>query len=362
MPGLALSRLFYEEAVAPILAHRFPGLTHAAGRLDTGSEVLGFDTPRSMDHWWGPRVTVFLRSEDFTAQLADEIKQAMGNELPLEVGGFPTHMHEIDVANNTVIMARTDQRPINHMVTVTTARDFFGSYLGVQPLDGLTPRDWLAIPEQNLRTVASGGVWHDGPGEVTRARETLRWYPDDVWRYLLAAQWRRIEQEEAFPGRCAEVGDELGSRVVAARLVREVMHLAFLLERQYMPYSKWLGTAFSRLAVRQRPGARAARRAGRQRLAGAAAAAERGLRDGRADAQRARPERTGRGHRLALPRAPVSGHPRRPLRGGPARGDHRRSSQAVAAKSGQYDAVGDSTDLMHARWFGRLRALYDRAT
>jgi hypothetical protein len=47
-------------------------------------------------------------------------------------------------------------------------------------------------------------------------------------------------------GRCAEVGDELGSRVVAARLVREVMHLAFLLEQQYLPYSKWLGTAFAR--------------------------------------------------------------------------------------------------------------------
>ncbi len=76
----------------------------------------------------------------------------------------------------------------------------------------------------------------------------LRWYPNDVWRYLLLAQWR-IEQVEAFPGRCAEAGDELGSRLVAARLVRELMHLAFLLEQQYMPYSKWLGTAFARLHV-----------------------------------------------------------------------------------------------------------------
>jgi len=64
---------------------------------------------------------------------------------------------------------------------------------------------------------------------------------------VLKAQWRRIEQAEAFSGRCAEVGDELGSRVVAARQVREVMHLAFLLERECMPYSKWLGTAFARL-------------------------------------------------------------------------------------------------------------------
>lgn len=59
--------------------------------------------------------------------------------------------------------------------------------------------------------------------------------------------WRRIEQEEAFPGRCAEVVSDLGSRVVTARLVRDLMRLCFLIERTYAPYSKWLGSAFGRL-------------------------------------------------------------------------------------------------------------------
>jgi hypothetical protein len=248
IPGLELSRLFYDEAVAPILAKHFRGLAHAAGRLDSGSEVLGFDTPRSMDHWWGPRVTLFLRAEDFTQTLADEVRRVLADELPFEIHGFSTHMDEVDRATGTVFMAPADQRPINHLVFVTTARTFLSEYLGMHPLDAaLTPADWLAMPEQNLRTVTSGGVWHDDIGELRRAREILNWYPPDVWRYVLAAQWRRIEQEEAFPGRAAEVGDELGSRVVAARLVRELMHLAFLLEQQYLPYSKWLGTGFARL-------------------------------------------------------------------------------------------------------------------
>jgi hypothetical protein len=68
-----------------------------------------------------------------------------------------------------------------------------------------------------------------------------------VWRWLLASQWRRIAQEEAFVGRAAEVGDDLGSRVVTARLVRDLMRLCLLLERAYAPYSKWLGSAFARL-------------------------------------------------------------------------------------------------------------------
>ena len=47
--------------------------------------------------------------------------------------------------------------------------------------------------------------------------------------------------------RCGDVGDELGSRIIAARLVHELMKLCFLMERQYAPYSKWFGTAFAEL-------------------------------------------------------------------------------------------------------------------
>ena len=78
-------------------------------------------------------------------------------------------------------------------------------------------------------------------------RAQLAYYPPDVWRYLLACQWEHIGQEEPFVGRTAEAGDDLGSRLLAAKMARCVMRLAFLLERRYAPYSKWLGTAFSRL-------------------------------------------------------------------------------------------------------------------
>jgi len=75
----------------------------------------------------------------------------------------------------------------------------------------------------------------------------LEYYPKDLWLYLLANQWERIAQEEAFMGRCGQVGDELGSRIVATRLISDIMGLCFLMERQYAPYIKWFGTAFSKL-------------------------------------------------------------------------------------------------------------------
>lgn len=47
--------------------------------------------------------------------------------------------------------------------------------------------------------------------------------------------------------RAGFVGDELGSALIASRLVRDVMSLCFLLEKQYAPYPKWFGTAFKQL-------------------------------------------------------------------------------------------------------------------
>ncbi|MFF5842989.1 DUF4037 domain-containing protein [Streptomyces massasporeus] len=104
----------------------------------------------------------------------------------------------------------------------------------------------LAIPTQRLAEVTAGAIFHDGLGRLIPARAQLAWYPHDLWLHVLACQWQRISQEEAFVGRCGEVDDELGSAVIAARLVRDLMRLCLLMDRRYPPYSKWLGSAFAR--------------------------------------------------------------------------------------------------------------------
>jgi hypothetical protein len=68
-----------------------------------------------------------------------------------------------------------------------------------------------------------------------------------VWLCKLAGQWRRIAEEQPFVGRNGLVGDERGSRLIAARLIRDLMRLAFLIEGRYAPYSKWFGSAFAAL-------------------------------------------------------------------------------------------------------------------
>ena len=64
MTGGELARRFHADVVAPLLAQAMPRLGYAAGRLGTGSDVLGFDDAMSRDHDWGCRLTVLVDGSD----------------------------------------------------------------------------------------------------------------------------------------------------------------------------------------------------------------------------------------------------------------------------------------------------------
>ena len=244
MKGLDLSQVFYEEAVKPLLESEFPNLVYSAGHLGSGSDVLGFDTEQSMDHDWGPKLLIFLGEKNYE-KYHESLDTFLGHNLPTEIRGFPINFDYHD--DGTIVMQLSDDRPLNHGVEIVTIRDFFERYLTVNPLEKMNPIDWVALPEQRLRSIVSGQVFHDGLGQLQSILEKLSYYPNDVWLYLLSTQWQRIAQEEPFLGRCGQVGDELGSRVVGSRLVYDIMKLCFLMEKQYAPYIKWFGTAFSQL-------------------------------------------------------------------------------------------------------------------
>lgn len=243
--GMQLSHDFYFEIVAPLLQKHFPGIEHSAARLGGGSDVLGFDDPTSCDHDWGPRVDLFLSGEDYE-KVGQEVYDVLANTLPFTFKGYSTHFE------NDYLMGDNDQYPIIHRAR-TFSIDFFASrFLGFDPLKEISEIDWLRTTEQQLRTIRSGKVFHDGLSVLNDIKKKLHWYPDDIWIYLMACQWLRIDQEEPFMARCGDVGDELGSRVVAARLVKEIMGLCFYMEKEYAPYTKWFGTAFSKLECAQR--------------------------------------------------------------------------------------------------------------
>ncbi|MEU9449848.1 DUF4037 domain-containing protein [Streptomyces sp. NPDC048277] len=243
LPGLELSRRFYTEAVRSLLEEAAPGIPHTAARIGPGSEVLGYDTERSADHEWGPRLQLFLHPHDVPRHAA-RIRHVLAQHLPKTFHGWPTHFAA--TGDRDVRVMQITDGPVHHRVEVTSVASWFRATLGFDPASGVSPAQWLATPTQLLAEVTAGAVFHDGLHTLSPARAALRWYPHDLWLHVLACQWQRIAQEEAFVGRCGEVGDELGSAVEAGRLVRDLMRLCLLMDRRYPPYGKWLGSAFVR--------------------------------------------------------------------------------------------------------------------
>lgn len=240
--GLDLSRQFYSEIVGPLLAARMPDLSYAAGRLGDGSEVLGFDTAMSADHNYGPTLQLFLPDNEFASR-ATTLMALLDKELPETIAGWSIRFPSFGRPE----AGTPDMLASDHGVELFTLDAWCAKQLGLAPEAALTPIHWLGLPEQRLLTVTAGAVYRDDSGALTALRQRLAYFPRDGWLFKLAAQWSRIGEEMAFVGRTGENGDDLGSRIIAARLVQDVMRLCFLIERRYAPYAKWFGAAFARL-------------------------------------------------------------------------------------------------------------------
>jgi hypothetical protein len=227
--GIDLAASYWKEVVAPLLSRRLPGMQHTAGRLGGGSEVLGLDDATSRDHDWGLRLTLLVPSDQVRP-----VREIL-NELPETFAGLPTRF------------ATTWDPIVSHRVEVTDPVEFVTERLGVDPTVRWGPVDWLSLTGQAVLEVTAGPVFVDTDGRISKFREALAWYPDDLWLHVIACDWQRIDQELPFLGRTGQRGDDVGSRVITARLVRAAVHLGFLLERRWAPYSKWAGSVFRTL-------------------------------------------------------------------------------------------------------------------
>jgi hypothetical protein len=233
--GAELARVFFTEAVEPLLSRAVPGLRYAAGRLGSGSDVLGLDDALSRDHDWGCRLTLLVDEDD--RDQAPKVSQALADGLPERFRGQP------------VRFPVTWDPTVSHQVQVATVADFAVSRLGVDPTVGLSVPDWLILTGQGVLEVIEGPVFVDRTRALGPARSLLAWYPPDVERYVLAAGWQRLCQLLPMMGRTAGAGDELGSRLISAQLAADLMALAFALSRRWAPYAKWRGTVFRSLPV-----------------------------------------------------------------------------------------------------------------
>jgi Domain of unknown function (DUF4037) len=233
--GIELARGFFTDLVRPVLTRELPGLRYAAGRLGSGSDVLGLDDATSRDHDWGCRLTLLVDAAD--QPFVSTVDDLLGRELPESYRGWP------------VRFAMTWDERVHHRVQVDTAGGFAASRLGVDPTGGLSPVDWLSLPGHSVLEVTAGPLFVDMTTELGPLREGLAWYPPDLDRYVLTVAWGNLARLMPSHARTDQRGQHLQSRLIAAAMATELIRLAFLVCRSFMPYEKWFEALFRRLPV-----------------------------------------------------------------------------------------------------------------
>ncbi len=226
MNGLEISRAYFGEYGMPMLEEKFPEqLPHiAAGLFGSGSECFGFDDELSRDHDFDPGFMLLLpgegvidRKQEFALERAYAAlpKEFMGVERPMmaPVGGSRRGVMRMD--------------------------DFFKEKTG-STSGNLTMEQWLAVPSYALAEAVNGQVFFDGSGELTKVREMLAHYPEDVRRKKLAGHLLLAAQagQYNFP-RCLRHGETAAAQLAVIAFAQSVMEIVFLLNDAYQPFYKW---------------------------------------------------------------------------------------------------------------------------
>ncbi len=236
MQGLELSRAFFKEYGEPMLDEQFPELLPylAAGLIGSGSECAGFDDAVSEDHDFEPGFIIFLPGEDVVDRRSAFLLERAYAKLPKEYRGYTRPlMQPAGGARRGVIRIE----------------DFVSSRTGTAD-GGLTVEQWLRIPEQDFFELTNGEIYFDNYGEISRIRELLSYFPEDIRRKKIAGNLLIMAQSGQYNFlRCYDHGETAAAQLAVFEFVKSCTAAVFLLNGKYMPYYKWSFRAMKALPV-----------------------------------------------------------------------------------------------------------------
>ncbi|MEM7034951.1 MAG: DUF4037 domain-containing protein [Chloroflexota bacterium] len=228
-----ISRDFFAQIVKPILEESFPEETAqtAFGIFGYGSEVLRMDDKFSRDHHWGLRIDALMPDAVFQEK-SQAMMQVLAENLPESFQGHALregHLAGAGLSPDSLIACLDRTIGLQHAPK---------TYI-----------EWLNIPEEDIIHLTNGEVWHDPQGSFSAIRNTFnQYYPEPV-RLRRIAHWCRY-----FSGmgtyalkRAILRQNEVYAVTRFATALRLGIQLAFLLDKQYFPYDKWLMAYFEKL-------------------------------------------------------------------------------------------------------------------
>ena len=221
--GMALSRAFYEEYGAPMIAEKFPDYEDkiAVGLVGQGSDCFGYDDISSTDHDWGPEFCMWVTQETYAA-IGQKLETAY-EELPDEFQGYK----------------RMPKNVAKERRGLFIIQDFFENLIGYPDYEQI---NWREVSDYALASVTNGEVFRDDEGIFSALRSKFfNCYPEDI-RYLkMADSAAKFSQAGQYNyNRMLKRDDKVTAQIMMADAAREAMKLQHYIDGVYPPHDKWL--------------------------------------------------------------------------------------------------------------------------
>lgn len=235
MPGLEISKKYYEEYGLPMIHEMFSDVENriAAGLCGQGSECFGFDDEVSRDHDFCAGFCLWLTGEDYE-KFGFKLERAY-SKLPKEYMGLKRSLIS-PVGGN------------RHGVMVID--EFYRSFLGTKGVsDNLDW--WLYVPSHSLACACNGEVFSDPLGIFSSVRQILlAGYPEDVRRKKLSAHIIMAAQSGQYNyGRCISHGESGAAQLAIFEFVKHIISAVYLLNNKYEPFYKWVYRGMRELPI-----------------------------------------------------------------------------------------------------------------
>lgn len=218
--GIDLCYKYYLEYGKPMLMHFQEYLPYMAiGLFGMGSECLEYDDHISIDHDFGPGFVVLL-PQDIYLKIGKQIQEAY-NQLPNEYMGYK----------------RITSKQGSNRVGVFSINDYLSTLIKKVPESN---EGWLNCEDYELLSCVNGRVFDDYYGELTRIRNHLKYYPEDIRKIKLANSVALMAQSGQYNyARCMARYDTLAAQLSLNKFIEETLSCVYLLNKQYKPFYKW---------------------------------------------------------------------------------------------------------------------------
>ncbi len=217
-------RNFYNAYGEPMIHACFPEYEKriAVGLAGEGSDCFGFDDEISQDHDYEVGFCMWLTEEDY---------RQIGAKLQMEY---------------EKLLERQGIEHIPGRRGVFRIDGFYEAFLGIRRNSEnqflMTRKDWMAVKEERLALCANGEIFRDDSGIFTSIRNKIKmYYPKEIWNCRLAEQLHLFSQNGQYNyARMMARKDYVTAQICMAQAVKAAMSVAYLLNRVYAPYYKWM--------------------------------------------------------------------------------------------------------------------------